>query len=63
MYGCDGWNGDSAPTEGFRCGEMRMREMSEKAGLPASAGGLQGGETKIGHHFKSTGFFFCLEVN
>ena len=32
--------GESAPTDGFRWGEMRMREMSENAGLPASTGGL-----------------------
>lgn len=33
--------GESAPTDGFRWGEMRMREMSENAGLPANTGGLQ----------------------
>lgn len=41
MYGWGGLNGDSAATEGFRWGEIRMSEMSENAGLPASAGGLE----------------------
>ncbi len=41
MYGCGGLKGDSALTEGFRCGEIRMREISENAGLAASAGGLE----------------------